>query len=200
MWVYSHVGVADLPHNAEAQREIFHQIPQSAARPGDLIFYLDGNYAITWRSTPATACSTQRGSGQNVKLEPIWSSDITFGTDCTDCSYPPDSAPSRPLASSGAIPDPSAPSSRPRRGRRALRASAHRVLGSVCCGRVPLLGASDAGGDCLLVEATGAIGRAHERSAHHPAKPICSLLAQLDELLGLDQRSTGVPRDGRRYW
>ncbi|HEY3715033.1 MAG TPA: NlpC/P60 family protein [Jatrophihabitantaceae bacterium] len=82
MWVYSHVGVAELPHNGEAQREIFHQIPQSAARPGDLIFYLDGNYAYHVAIYAGYGMQyAAPAPGQNVKLEPIWSSDITFGTD-----------------------------------------------------------------------------------------------------------------------
>ena len=82
MWVYSHAGVANLPHNSEAQRLIFRQIPQSAAQPGDLIFYMAGgtSYHVAiyaggnlQYAAPAT--------GQDVKIEPIWSSDIVFGTD-----------------------------------------------------------------------------------------------------------------------
>lgn len=82
MWVYSHAGVAQLPHFADSQRQLMHEIPESAARPGDLIFYLDGDYAYdvaiyagygTQYAAPAP--------GQDVKLEPIWSTDISFGTD-----------------------------------------------------------------------------------------------------------------------
>jgi cell wall-associated NlpC family hydrolase len=82
MWVYSHAGVAQLPHFADSQREQMHEIPESAARPGDLIFYLDGDdayhvaiYADYGMQYAAPA------PGQDVKLEPIWSSDISFGTD-----------------------------------------------------------------------------------------------------------------------
>ena len=81
MWVYAHAGVASLPHNSEAQRQVLRQIPQSAALPGDLVFYMAGgsSYHVAvyvgggmQYAAPAT--------GQNVKLEPIWSSDIVFGT------------------------------------------------------------------------------------------------------------------------
>ncbi len=82
MWVYAHAGVANLPHNSEAQRQVFRQIPQSAAQPGDLIFYMAGgtSYHVAifaggnlQYAAPAT--------GQDVKIEPIWSSAIVFGTD-----------------------------------------------------------------------------------------------------------------------
>jgi cell wall-associated NlpC family hydrolase len=81
MWVYSHAGVANLPHNSEAQRLVFRQIPQSSALPGDLIFYMSGGssyhvaiYAGAGMQYAAPA------PGQNVKVESIWSSDILFGT------------------------------------------------------------------------------------------------------------------------
>ena len=82
MWVYSHAGVAQLPHFAESQRQLFHQIPQSAARPGDLIFYLDGDYAYHVAIYAGYGMQyAAPAPGQDVKLEPIWSSDISFGTD-----------------------------------------------------------------------------------------------------------------------
>jgi cell wall-associated NlpC family hydrolase len=82
MWVYSHAGVAQLPHFADSQRQLMHQIPQSAARPGDLIFYLDGSYAYHVAIYAGYGMQyAAPAPGQDVKLEPIWSSDISFGTD-----------------------------------------------------------------------------------------------------------------------
>jgi hypothetical protein len=82
MWVYSHAGVANLTHNAEAQRHQVRIIPQSQARPGDLIFYLSGNYA--YHDAIYAGNGKQYAApapGQDVKIETIWSSDIQFGTD-----------------------------------------------------------------------------------------------------------------------
>jgi cell wall-associated NlpC family hydrolase len=53
MWVYAHAGVGNLPHNSESQRQI----------------YAGGNLQY---AAPAT--------GQDVKIETIWSSQIVFGT------------------------------------------------------------------------------------------------------------------------
>jgi cell wall-associated NlpC family hydrolase len=81
MWVYAHAGVGSLPHNSEAQRQMFRAIPRDQARPGDLIFYMSGgsSYHVAiyaggnlQYAAPAT--------GQDVKIETIWSSDIVFGT------------------------------------------------------------------------------------------------------------------------
>ncbi len=82
MWVYSHARVASLPHNAEAQRHRVRIISHTAARPGDLIFYMSGSsayhvaiYIGNGRQYAAPA------PGQRVKMENIWSSAIQFGTD-----------------------------------------------------------------------------------------------------------------------
>jgi cell wall-associated NlpC family hydrolase len=47
MFVYRKARVASLPHNAEAQRRTKHmrRIARSAARPGDLVFYMSGGGA-----------------------------------------------------------------------------------------------------------------------------------------------------------
>ena len=47
MYVYRHAGLGALPHSAQAQRTSRHMrhITRAQARPGDLIFYLSGNYA-----------------------------------------------------------------------------------------------------------------------------------------------------------
>jgi cell wall-associated NlpC family hydrolase len=82
MWVYAHAGVAQLPHFADSQRRLMHEIPESAARPGDLIFYLDGDYAYHVAIYAGYGMQyAAPAPGQDVKLEPIWSSDISFGTD-----------------------------------------------------------------------------------------------------------------------
>ena len=81
MWVYAHAGVGSLPHNSEAQRQMFRAIARDQARPGDLIFYMAGgsSYHVAiyaggnlQYAAPAT--------GQDVKIETIWSSDVVFGT------------------------------------------------------------------------------------------------------------------------
>jgi cell wall-associated NlpC family hydrolase len=81
MWVYAHAGVGSLPHNSESQRQMFRAIPRDQARPGDLIFYMAGgsSYHVAiyaggnlQYAAPAT--------GQDVKIETIWSSQIVFGT------------------------------------------------------------------------------------------------------------------------
>ena len=81
MWVYAHAGVGSLPHNSEAQRQMFRAISRDQARPGDLIFYMSGgsSYHVAiyaggnlQYAAPAT--------GQDVKIETIWSSQIVFGT------------------------------------------------------------------------------------------------------------------------
>jgi cell wall-associated NlpC family hydrolase len=81
MWVYAHAGVGSLPHNSESQRQMFRAIPRDQARPGDLIFYMSGgtSYHVAiyaggnlQYAAPAT--------GQDVKIETIWSSQIVFGT------------------------------------------------------------------------------------------------------------------------
>ncbi len=83
MWVYSHAGVASLPHNAQAQREIVRIIPRATARPGDLIFYLDGS-AYAYHVAIYAGGNAEYAApapGQDVKLEGIWDSHILFGTD-----------------------------------------------------------------------------------------------------------------------
>ncbi len=82
MWVYSHAGVASLPHNSEAQRQVVRIIPRAEARPGDMIFYLSGgssyHVAIYAGGNQEYAAPAP---GQDVKLENIWDSNIQFGTD-----------------------------------------------------------------------------------------------------------------------
>jgi cell wall-associated NlpC family hydrolase len=76
MWVYSHAGVAQLPHFADSQRQLMHEIPESAARPGDPIFYLDGDYAyhvaihagygMQYARPPRGRTSSSRRSGRRT--------------------------------------------------------------------------------------------------------------------------------------
>ena len=61
------------------------------------------------------------------------------------------------------------------------------VLGGPVRDHLALTGRLDAGGDGLLVQATGAVGRAHQRPAHDAGEAdLVGLLAQFDELLRLD--------------
>jgi cell wall-associated NlpC family hydrolase len=80
--VYHKAGVANLIHNAEAQREHMRLIPGAQARPGDLIFYMDGgsayHVAIFAGGRMQYAANVPGGS---VVYQGIWSDDIEFGTD-----------------------------------------------------------------------------------------------------------------------
>jgi cell wall-associated NlpC family hydrolase len=81
MWVYAHAGVASLPHNSEAQRQMFRAIPAAEARPGDLVFYLAGG--VSYHVAIYAGGNLQYAApatGQVVKIETIWSTDIVFGT------------------------------------------------------------------------------------------------------------------------
>ena len=83
-WVYAHAGVANLPHNAEAQRQIrfMHRIPRAKARPGDLVFYFSGgpayHVAIYAGHGKQYAAATPR---DGIRYQPIWSSNVEFRTD-----------------------------------------------------------------------------------------------------------------------
>jgi len=81
MWVYAHAGVGSLPHNSESQRQMFRAIPRDQARPGDLIFYMSGGSSY---HVAIYACGNLQyaapATGQDVKIETIWSSQIVFGT------------------------------------------------------------------------------------------------------------------------
>jgi cell wall-associated NlpC family hydrolase len=82
MYVYRHASVATLVHNAESQRHQVRIIARSAARPGDLIFYLSRGSA--YHVAIYAGGNSQYAApapGQRVKLEGIWSSSIQFGTD-----------------------------------------------------------------------------------------------------------------------
>ncbi|MGN6607869.1 MAG: C40 family peptidase [Jatrophihabitans sp.] len=83
MYVYQHAGVASLPHSAQAQmtsRRV-RLIPRSAARPGDLIFYLSGGYAYhvaIFAGHGMDYAATQ--PGERIKYQRIWGSNLRFGT------------------------------------------------------------------------------------------------------------------------
>jgi cell wall-associated NlpC family hydrolase len=80
--VYRQAGVANLIHNAEAQRNQMRLIPGSQARPGDLIFYMSGgsayHVAIFAGGGMQYAANVPGGS---VLLQGVWSTDVEFGTD-----------------------------------------------------------------------------------------------------------------------
>lgn len=83
-WVYAHANVARLPHNAEAQRHVrhMHRIARTAARPGDLVFYLSGrtayHVAIYAGHGRQYAAATPR---DGIRYQPIWSRNVEFRTD-----------------------------------------------------------------------------------------------------------------------
>jgi cell wall-associated NlpC family hydrolase len=84
LFAYRRAGVASLPHNAQAQRSAghMHRISRRAARPGDLVFYLSGgsayHVAIYAGHGYQYAAATPR---DGVRYQPIWSSNVVFGTD-----------------------------------------------------------------------------------------------------------------------
>jgi cell wall-associated NlpC family hydrolase len=83
-WVYSHASVANLPHNAEAQRHISHmrRITRAQARPGDLVFYFSGgpayHVAIYAGHGKQYAAATPR---DGVRYQSVWSSSVEYRTD-----------------------------------------------------------------------------------------------------------------------
>lgn len=83
-YVFRHAGVAHLPHNAQAQRHAHHmrRITEHQARPGDLVFYLDGgnayHVAIYSGHHMQYAAATPR---DGIRHQRIWSSHVEFRTD-----------------------------------------------------------------------------------------------------------------------
>jgi cell wall-associated NlpC family hydrolase len=84
MYVYEHADVRRLPHNAQAQRGTrrMHRIRPRNARPGDLIFYLNGGYAyhVAIYGGHHTEYAATR-PGQKIRHERIWSHNIIYATD-----------------------------------------------------------------------------------------------------------------------
>lgn len=80
-YVYSTAHVSTLVHNAEGQRRQARAISRSAARPGDLVFYLSGgtayHVAIYAGNGMQYAAATP---ADGVRYQAIWSSYVTFGT------------------------------------------------------------------------------------------------------------------------
>jgi cell wall-associated NlpC family hydrolase len=83
-YAYKHAHVARLPHNAQAQRHArhMHRISRHSARPGDLVFYLSGNYAyhvaIYAGHGKQYAAATPR---DGIRYQKIWSRHVEFRTD-----------------------------------------------------------------------------------------------------------------------
>jgi cell wall-associated NlpC family hydrolase len=84
MYVYRHARVRHLPHNAQAQRNTrrMHRIRPRNARPGDLIFYLNGRYAyhVAIYGGHHTEYAATK-PGQKIRHEHIWSHNIIYATD-----------------------------------------------------------------------------------------------------------------------
>lgn len=84
MYVYKHADVRRLPHNAQAQRHTrrMHRIRPRNARPGDLIFYLNGRYAyhVAIYGGHHTEYAATK-PGQKIRHEHIWSHNIVYATD-----------------------------------------------------------------------------------------------------------------------
>ena len=80
-YVYASAHVATLIHNAEAQRHQARPISRSAARPGDLVFYLSGgrayHVAIYAGNGMQYAAATPR---DGVRYQKVWSSAVSYGT------------------------------------------------------------------------------------------------------------------------
>jgi cell wall-associated NlpC family hydrolase len=82
MYSYAHARVASLPHSAQAQRYHTHWIHSAQARPGDLVFYLSGNYAYhvaiyAGRGYQYSAADPADG----IRFQRIWARNIEFRTD-----------------------------------------------------------------------------------------------------------------------
>jgi cell wall-associated NlpC family hydrolase len=79
-YVYEHFGLS-LPHSAQGQFNMFRQISQVQAKPGDLIFFHSGGgvYHVGFYAggDQMVAATTQ---GEGIRQQTIWSPDITFGT------------------------------------------------------------------------------------------------------------------------
>lgn len=80
-WVFAATHVADLPHSAQRQRAVTRPIPRTAARRGDLVFYLSGGSVFhvaiyAGRGMQYSAATPQDG----IRYQHIWSRDVVFGT------------------------------------------------------------------------------------------------------------------------
>jgi len=82
-YAYAQAAVRRLPHNAEGQRRLsgMRHIARSAARPGDLVFYLSGgrafHVAIYAGHGMQYAAATAR---DGIRYQPIWSRNVEFRT------------------------------------------------------------------------------------------------------------------------
>jgi cell wall-associated NlpC family hydrolase len=81
-YAYAQAHVKNLPHNAEAQMRGMRRISRAQARPGDLVFYLSGDFAYHvaiyaghgWQYAAATP-------RDGVRYQPVWSRAVRYGTD-----------------------------------------------------------------------------------------------------------------------
>lgn len=81
-YVYAQALVHTLVHNAEGQRQATRALTRSAARPGDLVFYMSGGRAYHvavyagygWQYAAATV-------KDGVRYQPVWSSAVQYRTD-----------------------------------------------------------------------------------------------------------------------
>jgi cell wall-associated NlpC family hydrolase len=81
-YVYAHAQVKTLVHSADGQRRSMRRIRRSRARPGDLVFYMNGGYAYHvaiyaghgWQYAAATP-------KDGVRHQRVWSSNVRYGTD-----------------------------------------------------------------------------------------------------------------------
>lgn len=84
LYAYGKAGAARLPHYAQAQRFVrhMHRVTRSAARPGDLVFYLSGGYAyhvaIYAGHGMQYAAATPR---DGIRYQHVWSSRVEYRTD-----------------------------------------------------------------------------------------------------------------------
>lgn len=78
-YVYAQVDVK-IPRVAEAQRQAATAVPRSAARPGDLVFFLSGGSAYHVGIYAGGNMMYDAGKpGQVVTKRAIWSGNVTFG-------------------------------------------------------------------------------------------------------------------------
>lgn len=80
LYVYGHFGY-QLPRTAEEQYQEVRHVDRSSAQPGDLVFFLSGNYAYhvgIYEGGDMMVAAATASSG--VQYQQIYSSDIVFGT------------------------------------------------------------------------------------------------------------------------
>lgn len=79
-YVYRHYGLA-IARTTQSQYGQFRQIPRSAARPGDLVFFHDSGSVFHVGVYEGSGMMVSAATPQDgIRYQTIWSSNVTFGT------------------------------------------------------------------------------------------------------------------------